>query len=109
MLSLGYRLPDKVAHVLPHASMAAQALKDAVSVLVGRGWQRSEEERDHRGVRFSNLSGPFDKSFARTSNQIYDFVAFTSVFRINAIPFNSVRAATGTKSAMQSQPSNYFI
>ena len=56
--------PDKVANVLPDSGLAAQALKGAALDRVGSGRQRSTEERDHRGVRLSNLFGPFDKSLA---------------------------------------------
>ena len=37
---------NKVGNVLPDSSMAAQALQGAALVLVGSGWQRSEEEHD---------------------------------------------------------------
>ena len=48
VLSLCDFQPDKVANVLPDSRLAAQALKDAALVLIGSGWQHSEEERDQR-------------------------------------------------------------
>ena len=54
--------PDKVANVLPDSGMAAQALKDAASVLAWSGRRRPEEEVDKRGMSLRNPFCPFDKS-----------------------------------------------
>ena len=55
LLSLCNFPPNKIANVLPHPGMAAQALKGAALHRVVSRWQRSAEEREHRGMSLSHL------------------------------------------------------